>query len=270
VHHLLGDRLFSGWGVRTMAMGEGGYNPIGYHVGTVWPHDNSIVVMGLRRYGFNNEAATVAQGILEAATYFHDRLPEAFAGYERELTRYPVEYPTACSPQAWATGAPLLLLTAVLGLQPEGSRLDSAPVLPDNIQHVEITNIPGRWGRESVGASAADTIMAALGSAAAEAPGTVAQLFERLDERMGPISGRPGHLSLRFDLGEGESWRIALDDGRFAVARSTEDADCIIETNEETLRDLLSGRQRAQTAALSGKVKVRGDVAIAAKVGSLL
>jgi hypothetical protein len=252
-----------------MASGEGGYNPLGYHVGTVWPHDNSFIAMGLRRYGYTVEAARVAQGILEAAVYFRDRLPEAFAGYERELTRYPVEYPTACSPQAWATGAPLLLLTAVLGLAPRGARLTSAPVLPDSIARLDLTNVPGRWGRESIGADAADTIMAALGSAASEAPGSIAELFQRLDEHVGPVSGRMGHVSLRFDLGEGESWRVAMDDGRLAVGRSTEDADCVIETSEDTLRDLLSGRQRAQTAALSGKVKVRGDVALAARVGRL-
>src|SRR2546430_7641083 len=116
VEHLGGEALFSGWGIGTMAEGEGGYNPIGYHLGTVWPHDNSLIAWGLTRAGYRHEAATVAAGILQAATYFHDRLPEAFAGYPRALTRFPVEYPTACSPQAWATGAPLLLLRALLGL----------------------------------------------------------------------------------------------------------------------------------------------------------
>ena len=110
--------MFSGWGVRTFAEGEGRYNPIGYHVGTVWPHDNSFIAWGLRRYGYNAEAARIAAGILDAAEYFDGRLPEAFAGYPRELTRYPVQYPTACSPQAWATGAPLLLLRTMLGLEP--------------------------------------------------------------------------------------------------------------------------------------------------------
>ena len=269
VAQLMGNRLFSGWGVRTMATDDGGYNPIGYHVGTVWPHDNSIIAMGLRRYGYNVEAARIAAGILEAATFFRDRLPEAFAGYARGLTRYPVEYPTACSPQAWATGAPLLLLTATLGMRPEGSRLHSAPVLPHGIQNLELANVPGRWGRESVGADAADTIMAALGSAASEAPASVTELFERLDNRVGSVAGRTDRTSIRFDLGEGECWRVAVDHGHLSVGRSDEDADCVIETNEETLRDLLSGHQRAQTAALSGRVKVKGDVAIAAKIGRL-
>lgn len=269
VAQLMGDELFSGWGVRTMSTGDARYNPIGYHVGTVWPHDNSIVAMGLRRYGYTNEAARIADGILEAATLFRDRLPEAFAGYPRTLTKYPVEYPTACSPQAWATGAPLLLLTAMLGMEPAGARLHSAPVLPARIQQLDLANVPGRWGRESVGADAADTIMAALGSAAAEAPGSISELFERLDKRVGSVAGRTEKTSIRFDLGNGESWRVAVDQGRLEVGKSTEDADCVIETTEQTLRDLLSGRQKAQTAALSGKVKVKGDVAIAAKIGTL-
>ena len=95
VHHLMSDQLFSGWGIRTMAEGEGGYNPLGYHIGTVWPHDNSLIALGLRRYGYDEEAAHIALGMLEAARFFEGRLPEAFAGYPRKLTGFPVEYPTA-------------------------------------------------------------------------------------------------------------------------------------------------------------------------------
>ncbi len=145
--HLLGPRLFSGWGVRTLAEGEGRYNPIGYHVGTVWPFDNSFIAWGLRRYGFKAEAATVASGILEAAEFFDGRLPEAFGGYERGETRYPVQYPTACSPQAWSTGTPLLLLRTMLGLEPQGEHLIVDPALPSTIGHLELLDIPGRWGR---------------------------------------------------------------------------------------------------------------------------
>ena len=115
--HLMGDALFSGWGVRTMALGEGAYNPIGYHVGTVWPHDNAFIAWGLRRYGFDAEAARVVYAMMEAAEFFNHRLPEAFAGAERGVTRFPVEYPTACSPQAWASGAPLLFIRTLLGLE---------------------------------------------------------------------------------------------------------------------------------------------------------
>jgi glycogen debranching enzyme len=147
VHHLIGPQLYSGWGVRTMAVGEGGYNPIGYHLGTVWPHDNAFIAMGLRRYGYRDEAARVAMGMLEAATYFKGRLPEAFAGYPRQLTEFPVEYPTACSPQAWASGAPLLLLRAILGLEPTGDHLLVDPAIPSMLGRLELLDIPGRWGR---------------------------------------------------------------------------------------------------------------------------
>jgi glycogen debranching enzyme len=146
VRHLMSDKLFSGWGVRTMAEGEGGYNPIGYHVGTVWPHDNSIICWGLNRYGYREESARVASGILQAARFFKYRLPEAFAGYPRKQTLFPVEYPTACSPQAWATGAPLLLIRTLLGLEPRGNRLTVDAALPANIEWLELSGIPGRWG----------------------------------------------------------------------------------------------------------------------------
>ncbi|MGO9873483.1 MAG: glycogen debranching N-terminal domain-containing protein [Acidimicrobiia bacterium] len=144
--HLMGPRLFSGWGVRTLAEGEQRFNPIGYHVGTVWPFDNSFIAWGLRRYGFKDEAATIAAGILDAATFFEGRLPEAFGGYERTQTKYPVQYPTSCSPQAWSTGAPLLLLRTMLGLEPIGEYLAVDPALPQQIGHLELLDIPGRWG----------------------------------------------------------------------------------------------------------------------------
>jgi glycogen debranching enzyme len=147
VRHLLGDKLFSGWGVRTMAVGERRYNPIGYHVGTIWPFDNSFIAWGLRNYGFKEEAARIAAGILDAAEFFEGRLPEAFGGYPRSATKYPVQYPTACSPQAWSTGTPLLLLRTMLGLQPVGEHLVVDPALPEGIGHLELLDIPGRWGR---------------------------------------------------------------------------------------------------------------------------
>ena len=144
---LMEPRLYSGWGVRTLAEGEGRFNPIGYHVGTVWPFDNSFIAWGLRRYGFREEAARIAAGILDAAEFFDGRLPEAFGGYPRPLTRYPVEYPTACSPQAWSTGAPLLLLRTMLGLEPLDGRLVVDPALPPGIGQIELLDVPGRWGR---------------------------------------------------------------------------------------------------------------------------
>ncbi|TDC42302.1 glycogen debranching N-terminal domain-containing protein [Micromonospora sp. KC213] len=145
--HLLSPHMFSGWGIRTLADTEARYNPVGYHVGTVWPFDNSIIAWGLRRYGFREEAARVAEAVIEASAYFHGRLPEAFAGYDRALTNYPVEYPTACSPQGWSAGAPLLFLRTMLGLEPHENHLATDPVLPPAIQRIELLDLPGRWGR---------------------------------------------------------------------------------------------------------------------------
>ncbi|MEV5764702.1 glycogen debranching N-terminal domain-containing protein [Micromonospora sp. NPDC052213] len=150
--HLAGPELFSGWGVRTLAKGEGRYNPVGYHVGTVWPFDNSIIAWGLRRYGFAEQAGRIAEAIIDAAQYFRGRLPEAFAGYERELTRYPVQYPTACSPQAWSTGTPMLLLRTMLGMEPHAGRLATDPVIPDRIGRITLCGVRGRWGRADVSA----------------------------------------------------------------------------------------------------------------------
>jgi glycogen debranching enzyme len=147
VRHLMDGSMFSGWGIRTMAVGEGAYNPIEYHCGTVWPHDNSIIAAGLARYGYREEAARVVSGILDAARYFEYRLPEAFAGYPRERTSFPVQYPTASSPQAWATGTPLLFLRTILGLEPRGDELAVDPWLPAGIERVELRGVPGRWGR---------------------------------------------------------------------------------------------------------------------------
>jgi glycogen debranching enzyme len=145
--HIMGDALFSGWGTRTMAEGEGAYNPLGYHVGTVWPHDTSLVAMGLRRYGFADEAGRLAFAVLQTARFFNGRLPEAFAGYSRAMTQYPVEYPTACSPQAWSSGAALLMIRVMMGLEPVGDHLVSEPALPKEIERLELLGVPGRWGR---------------------------------------------------------------------------------------------------------------------------
>jgi glycogen debranching enzyme len=156
--HLMSEPMFSGWGVRTLAAGQARYNPIGYHVGTVWPFDNSFIAWGLRRYGFKEEAASIVAGILEAAEVFNGRLPEALGGYPRGQTRYPVRYPTACSPQAWSTGAPLLLLRVGLGLEPQGDHLAVDPALPRRLGNLELLDLPGRWKRvDAFGRGRVDT-----------------------------------------------------------------------------------------------------------------
>ena len=156
--HLMGPKMFSGWGIRTMAEGEGGYNPIEYHNGTVWPHDCSIIAAGLARYGFRKDAADVIAGIFESSLAFQYRLPEVFAGYDRVKTRFPVQYPTACLPQAWAAGAPMLGVRTLLGLEPKGGVLTSVsdPVLPYWMGTLSVEGIPGRWGKANVVAKGDD------------------------------------------------------------------------------------------------------------------
>jgi glycogen debranching enzyme len=122
---LLDAQLYSGWGIRTLGTKEAGYNPLGYHTGTVWPHENSLIAAGLARYGYHEEAETIASAVLAAAPYFEHRLPEVFAGFPVAMTSVPVEFPTASRPQAWAAGAPLLLLSTVLGLMPQDTRAEA-------------------------------------------------------------------------------------------------------------------------------------------------
>ncbi|MDX6514010.1 MAG: hypothetical protein QOE36_3514 [Gaiellaceae bacterium] len=119
---LMGEALWSGWGVRTMSTDEAGYNPLAYHNGTVWPHDNSLIAWGLARYGRWPEAQRIVQRMLSAAGYFDYQLPEVFAGMRRSETPFPIAYPTAARPQAWAAGTPVLLLQILLGLEPDRRR----------------------------------------------------------------------------------------------------------------------------------------------------
>jgi glycogen debranching enzyme len=133
---LLDEQLYSGWGVRTLGAREAGYNPLGYHTGTVWPHENSLIAAGLARYGHREAALEIAASILRAAPYFEHRLPEVFAGYPRSTTTVPVAFPTASRPQAWAAGTPLLLLSTLLDLQPGRGEADIE--VPGGIGHVAL------------------------------------------------------------------------------------------------------------------------------------
>jgi len=116
---LMGDALWSGWGVRTMSTDDAAYNPLSYHTGTVWPHDSSIAAWGLTRAGRWAEAWQIGEALIEAARWFDWSLPEVFAGFDRAETRFPIAYPTAARPQAWAAGTPVLLLRLLLGLEPD-------------------------------------------------------------------------------------------------------------------------------------------------------
>jgi glycogen debranching enzyme len=119
---LMAPELWSGWGIRTLAAGQAAYNPLGYHTGTVWPHDNSLIAAGLARYGRWPEAHRVIRRMLEASSHFGYQLPEVFAGYDRASTPFPIAYPTATRPQAWASATPVLLLQVLLGLEPDPER----------------------------------------------------------------------------------------------------------------------------------------------------
>jgi glycogen debranching enzyme len=127
---LVGEGLWSGWGVRTMAATELAFNPLSYHNGTVWPHDNSLIAWGLAGCGRWGDAHLIARRLLEAASHFDWQLPEVFAGFPRAETPFPIAYPTASSPQAWAAGTPILLLGILLGLRPDPSRQTLESVAP--------------------------------------------------------------------------------------------------------------------------------------------
>jgi glycogen debranching enzyme len=129
----MGDELWSGWGVRTMSSADGGYNPLSYHNGSVWPHDNSLIALGLAQYGRWPEAQRIVQRLLEAARHFSYQLPEVFAGFSRSQTPFPIAYPTAARPQAWAAGAPVLLTQILLGLQPDQRRQVLETVAPPEV-----------------------------------------------------------------------------------------------------------------------------------------
>jgi glycogen debranching enzyme len=152
VDRLMDPAMFSGWGIRTYGAGQIGYNPIGYHTGTVWPHDTALIAAGFKRYAFDDASNQLVGRILEAAQRFDDyRLPELFCGFARDEAAAPVPYPVACSPQAWAAGAPFLFLTTMLGMHAHADRAELElvhPNLPDWLTKVTLTDL--RIGDASV------------------------------------------------------------------------------------------------------------------------
>jgi len=141
---LLSPEMFSGWGVRTLATTMTGYNPISYHCGSVWPHDNAIIAAGLMRYGMVEHAQRVVTALLEGAVTQQGRLPELFSGLDRSELPTLVSYPTSCSPQAWASGSPLLCLRTLLRFDPwvPHGKVWLAPVLPAGIGPLQVQRIP--------------------------------------------------------------------------------------------------------------------------------
>ncbi|HEX2042642.1 MAG TPA: glycogen debranching N-terminal domain-containing protein [Acidimicrobiales bacterium] len=155
---LLSDDLFSGFGIRTLARSMTGYNPISYHNGSVWPHDNAIIAAGLIRYGFVEEAHRVILACLDAASGQGHRLPELYGGLSREEVRFPVAYPSSCSPQAWAAASPLQFLRSLLRLDPwvPHGKVWLAPALPDRIGYLRVDRIPLAGRRVTVEVSDGD------------------------------------------------------------------------------------------------------------------
>jgi glycogen debranching enzyme len=136
--------LWCGWGIRTLSSENPAYNPISYQLGSVWPHDNSFIAAGLKRYGFHQEANRIAEGIFAAATYFEaGRMPELFAGIERQAESFPVPYPDANIPQAWAAGSIFFFIRTILGLEADAPnrQLRIQPTLPEWLPDVALTNL---------------------------------------------------------------------------------------------------------------------------------
>ena len=177
--HLVGEGLASGWGLRTLSAEMAGYNPISYHVGSVWPHDTAIACEGLRRYGLDRAAMRLVGDLLDALALFEDRLPELFGGHPRAESEFPVPYPTACRPQAWAAGVPLSFVPLLLGLEPDvpAGTVSLNPVLPAAVSSLEVRGIPLPGGRLSVAFDAQGTHII-------EAPAA-------LRVELGPTPGRP-------------------------------------------------------------------------------
>jgi glycogen debranching enzyme len=149
---LLGPRFSSGWGIRTVASTEARYNPMSYHNGSVWPHDNALIALGFARYGLGRGVASVFKSLFEAASYMDlRRLPELYCGFQRRRRQGPTLYPVACAPQTWASGAPFLLLQATLGLEFDPARNEIRlcnPSLPSFLDEVTLSGL--RLGTSSV------------------------------------------------------------------------------------------------------------------------
>ena len=145
---LMDPGMSNGWGIRTLSEDVQGYNPLSYHCGSVWPHDNAICAAGLMRYGFAEEAHRVMLGMVEASAWFGNLLPELFSGVARSEIGFPVPYPTSCSPQAWAAASPLLFLRTMLRFEPDfrNAKLHLAPAVPPWIGRLRLERVPVMGG----------------------------------------------------------------------------------------------------------------------------
>jgi glycogen debranching enzyme len=150
VRRLFRDDMFSGWGIRSLSTDNPSYNPITYHNGTVWPHDNAIAAEGMRRYGYRDEAARVCEALIDSAEAFAHQLPEVFAGFARNGADMPVEYPNALKPQSWAAGAPLMAIRTLLGLDVVDGRLRARPCESKKIGKLRLKGVSVRGERVDV------------------------------------------------------------------------------------------------------------------------
>ncbi len=148
----MSDASYSGWGIRTVGHAEAQYNPMSYHNGSIWPHDNALIAAGLARYGRKAEVLRVLTGLFDATSFFDlHRLPELFCGFARRPDESPTLYPVSCAPQSWAAGSVLMLLQACLGLEVRGAErkvVFANPVLPEFLREVHINGL--RVGDASV------------------------------------------------------------------------------------------------------------------------
>jgi glycogen debranching enzyme len=145
IKRLFEGDMYSGWGIHTLSTTEKRYNPLGYHNGTVWPHDNSLITMGMKKYGYKDELTRLFTGMYDAAGYYMDyHPPELFGGYHRQRYSFTIKYPVACSPQAWASGTIPYMLTASLGMVPDalGQKLTmNQPQLPPWLETLKINSL---------------------------------------------------------------------------------------------------------------------------------
>lgn len=149
---LTSSRMFSGYGIRTMAEGEAGYNPMSYHDGSIWPHDNSMTLLGMSKLKQTDETKKVISGLIQSSAHFeYDRLPELFCGYDASIGKV-VKYPVACSPQAWAAGTPLVFIQTLLGLFPDSLKkeISLSPILLDEMNYLKAEGISIGKGKLSV------------------------------------------------------------------------------------------------------------------------
>ena len=161
---LMSPEMFSGWGVRTLATDMGAYNPVSYHNGSVWPHDNALIVAGLMRYGFVKEAQKLSSALFEAAEFTENRLPELFCGFNRSDYPEPLPYPTACSPQAWASATPVMLLRSLLRYDANVSlgAVWMDPALPKSWGNLHTINLPVGQARVTLDVSGSRVSMEGL------------------------------------------------------------------------------------------------------------